>query len=285
MNKKAMLWILGALVVSALLALAVAGRSRFPLISRAVTAVVLPADAALSAAVHGGDTVRGYWRALGTLQEENRALKKENDQLRRANIAMADLFAENKHLRELLAYKEQHRQQETVAARVIARNFGDLRENLYIDAGAEQGLRRDMAVVRDGLIGVVDEVYPSYAKVLLLTSPRCKVGGRILRADSRAVGVVGGRSAMGGRLIMEHIFREADVRSGDVVVTSGYSGNHPAGILIGTVAAVRPDSLGLLQEAEVIPTSDMAAVEQVLVITGFSPSHNIGGSAGGGQGR
>ncbi len=284
MNKKVMLWLLGALLAIALLALAIAGRSRFPWVSRAVTAVVLPAESALTAVVHGGDTVRGYWQALNSLQQENQELKAENNQLRQANIALADLFAENKQLRELLAYKEQHQQQEVVAARVIARNFGDLRDNFYIDVGADRGLRRDMAVVHDGLVGIVDEVYPAYAKVLLLTSPRCKVGGRILRIDSRAVGVVGGRSALAGRLVMEHIFREASVRTGDVVVTSGYSGNHPGGILIGTVAAVRPDSLGLLQEAEVTPTSDMAAVEQVLVITKFSPSHHIGDGAKGGEG-
>ena len=51
-----------------------------------------------------------------------------------------------------------------------------------------------MAVVNGGLVGVGDEVYDDYARVLLLTSPRCRVGARLLRAVARAVGVAGGVS-------------------------------------------------------------------------------------------
>lgn len=285
MNKKAMLWMLAVFVALAMLTLAVAGRSRFPLVSRAVTAVVLPAEAALTGMMHAGDSVRGYWRALTVLQSENEQLKKENNELRRANITFADLYAENKQLRELLDYKEAHRSQRLVPAKVIARNFGDLRDSFYIDAGSSKGLSRDMAVVHDGLVGVIDEVYEDYAKVLLITSPRCKVGARILRSDSRAVGVAGGRSALEGRLVMEHLFREASVRENDVVVTSGFSGSHPEGILIGRVTAVHSDSVGLLQEAEVQPSSDVAAVEQVLVISEFVPGPKIERREQGGQAK
>lgn len=285
MNKKAMLWILAVFVALAMLTLAVAGRSRFPLVSRAVTAVVLPAEAALTSMMHAGDRVRGYWRSLTVLQSENEQLKKENNELRRANITFADLYAENKQLRELLDYKEAHRSQRLVPAKVIARNFGDLRDSFYIDAGRSKGLSRDMAVVHDGLVGVIDEVYEDYAKVLLITSPRCKVGARILRSDSRAVGVVGGRSTLEGRLVMEHLFREASVRENDVVVTSGFSGSHPEGILIGRVTAAYPDSVGLLQKAEVQPSSDVAAVEQVLVISEFVPGPKIERWEQGGQAK
>ena len=282
MSKKFMLGVLGVLVVLGMLAMAVAGGSRFPLVNAVVTTIMLPVESAFNSVGNAGNSVRGYWKAMTVMQSENEQLKRDNIELRNANIQMASVYAENKQLRALLDYKEQHKSQKVVAAKVIARSHGDLRDSMYIDAGKDKGLAREMAVVNEGLVGVVDEVYESYARVLLLNSPRCKVGARVLRHDSRAVGVVGGKTTADDKLIMEHVFREASIREGDVIVTSGYSGSHPADILIGTVVKTRMDSVGLLQEADVHAAAD---VEHVLVITSFTPAPKIEFDRQGGQAK
>ncbi|EJX03464.1 rod shape-determining protein MreC [gut metagenome] len=82
---------------------------------------------------------------------------------------------------------------------------------------------------------------------------------------------------------MEHVYREASIKEGDVIVTSGYSGNHPEDIMIGTVQEIRMDSVGLLQQAKVIPAADIADVEHVLVITGFTPEPKIDVNMQGGR--
>ena len=101
----------------------------------------------------------------GTDSNAERKCKAEtrNIELRNANIQMASMYAENRQLRGLLEYKEQHKSQKVVAAKVIARSFGDLRDCIYIAAGKDRGLAPDMAVVNGGLVGVVDEVYDDYA--------------------------------------------------------------------------------------------------------------------------
>ena len=286
MGKKSILCALFVLILFSMLALAISGKSRFPLINKAVATVVMPVENALVAIGNTGDNIRGYWRALTVLQSENKELKRENVELRNANIAMAVIYAENKQLRELLNYKEQHRTQTTRAAKVIARNFGDLRDSMYINIGKDAGLKREMAVLNgSGLVGIVDEVYDDYAKVLLITSARCKVGARIARVDSRAIGIVNGRSGIRDMLVMEHIYREANVKKGDVVVTSGYSGSHPENILIGTINDVRLSNVGLLQEADVVPAVDVADVEYVLVITHFTPEPKLDKKLQGGQAK
>lgn len=282
MSKKVMLGVLTVLILLALLAMAVAGRSRFPLVNRAVAMVVLPVENSLTSLGNAGDGIRGFWKALTVMQSENEKLKAENNELRNANIQMASMFAENQQLRALLEYKEQNPSQQLVTAKVIARSYGDLRDTMYIDAGRDKGLRQDMAVVNGGLVGIIDEVYDDYARVLLLTSPRCRVGGRILRADSRAIGVVRGKSSR-DKLVLEHVFREAKLQEGDILVTNGYSGTHPADILIGTITATRMDSVGLLQEADVQPAADIVDVERVLVITAFTPAPKIELQEQGGQ--
>lgn len=286
MGKRSILCALFVLILFSMLALAISGKSRFPLINKAVATVVMPVENALVAIGNTGDNIRGYWRALTVLQSENKELKRENVELRNANVAMAAIHAENKQLRELLNYKEQHRTQTTRAAKVIARNFGDLRDSMYINIGKDAGLKREMAVLNgSGLVGIIDEVYEDYAKVLLITSARCKVGARIARVDSRAIGIVNGRNGIRDELVMEHIYREASVNEGDVVVTSGYSGSHPENILIGTVKDVRLSNVGLLQEADVVPAADVADVEYVLVITHFTPEPKLDKKLQGGQAK
>jgi rod shape-determining protein MreC len=286
MGKKSILCALFVLILFSMLALAISGKSRFPLINKAVATVVMPVENALVAIGNTGDNIRGYWRALTVLQSENKELKRENVELRNANVAMAAIYAENKQLRELLNYKEQHRTLTTRAAKVIARNFGDLRDSMYINIGKDAGLKREMAVLNgSGLVGIIDEVYEDYAKVLLITSARCKVGARITRVDSRAVGIVNGRGGIRDVLVMEHIYREASVAKGDVVVTSGYSGSHPENILIGTVKDVRLSNVGLLQEADVVPAVDVADEEYVLVITHFTPEPKLDKKLQGGQAK
>lgn len=274
MSKKFMVAVLSVLVLLGLLAMAVSGRSRFPVVNRAVAFVVLPVESLFTGIGRAGDGIRGFWKALTVLQSENEKLKTENIELRQANIHMASLFAENQQLRQLLDYKEQNPSEKLVAAKVIARNYGQLRDSMYIDAGKDKGLRQDMAVVNGGLVGLVDEVYDNYARVLLLSSPRCRVGGRILRVDSRAVGIVRGKTDHDG-LVLGHVYREASLRKGDIVVTNGYSGSHPADIFIGTVTDTHMDSVGLLQEAELEPAAEIADVEQVLVIVDFTPAPKI----------
>ena len=275
MSKKHMLYVLFVFVCLAFLILAVAGRSRFPLFNRVVTAIILPVESGITSLGHLSDDLRGYWRAMTVLQEENAQLKKEVDELRSANINMVSIEAENRQLRELLQYKEEKPSQTTVTARVIARNFGDLRDTIYIDAGEDKGVKQNMAVVNNGLVGIVDEVYGSYARVLLVTSPRCRIGARVLRLDSRAIGVTAGTNSADGKLRLEHIYRTASIKEGDVIVTSGISGNHPENILIGVVKSIGMDELDLTQQAEVLPSADVADVEKVLVITAFTPEPQI----------
>lgn len=275
MSKKYMLYVLFVFVCLAFLILAVAGRSRFPLFNRVVTAIILPVENGITSLGHLSDDSRGYWRAMTVLQEENAQLKKEVDELRSANIKMVSIEAENRQLRELLQYKEAKPSQKTVTARVIARNFGDLRDTIYIDAGKDKGVKCDMAVVNNGLVGIVDEVYGSYARVLLVTSPRCRIGARVLRLDSRAIGVTAGTNSSDGKLRLEHIYRTASIKEGDTIITSGVSGNHPENILIGVVKSIGMDELDLTKQAEVLPAADIADVEKVLVITAFTPEPQI----------
>jgi len=281
MSKRNMLSVLVTLILGAMLVLAVAGGRRFLLVNKLVAGVVLPLEDGLNALLHGGDEVREFWHALTELRTKNKQLMEENQALRKIYIDMTAIKKENAQLRRLLNYKESNNTRKYVAAKVVAKNFGDLRDVVYINAGYDRGMAVGNAVVTEkGLVGVVDEIYRGYARVLLITSPNCRVGARTVHTGFDSSGIVHGFHETENVIVMEHIPREARVDEGDWVVTNGYSGKHPENILIGKVVSVQMDGSNLAWEADVELAEKIIGIEQVLVIVDFEPKLNINDMAG-----
>lgn len=108
-----------------------------------------------------------------------------------------------------------------------------------IDAGAQDGIRRDMTVINgDGLVGRVTTVGPSTATVLLAGDPDFTVGTRIERTDE-----LGFATGQGDRpLSVQLLNGKAKVKPGDRLVTFGSQADRPfvPGVPVGEVIRVDP---------------------------------------------
>ena len=277
MSKKSVLAVMTVAIAFLLLALAVQGRARLPWLDRVIVAIAAPVNEKLVAVSNNADSVRDFFAALTTMQEENKKLKTEVETLSYANIQMAEIWAENQRLSNLLQYKNDAKNLKLQTAKVIGKNIGDIKDTVLINLGSNAGLRENMAVVNaSGLVGIIDETYPDASRVLLITSPRCKAGGIVLRANSRVVGVVNGLAGGDAVLQMSNMARDADIVEGDIVVTSGFGGNHPGGLVIGTVSEVSLNVGGLLKQAKIVPAVDFGRLEEVMVVTDYqNPSSLI----------
>lgn len=270
MGKRSLVTVIAVAIAILLLVLAIDGRARFPMLDRAVVAIVTPVNEQFVALSKKADSVRNFFAALTTMQEENIKLQTEVEELRHANLKMAELWAENKRLSELLGYKNEAKNLTLIAAKVVGRNMGDTNDSVIINIGKSAGIKSNMPVVNaKGLVGIVEEVHDSVARVQLITSPRCKVGGIVLRANSRVAGVVSGMTGADGPLVMGNMARDADIEEGDIIATSGLGGNHPGGLIIGKVASVGLNFGGLLKQARIIPTVDFLLLEEVMVVTDY----------------
>ena len=105
--------------------------------------------------------------------------------------------------------------------------------------------------------GSAVELYSGYGKHIITA---------LATINGSAVGIVAGRGGDNVPLLMEHLPREAEVFEGDVVVTSGYSQNHPSGIVIGTVKESSLDAAGLLRNATIEPAAVRSGMEEVFVV-------------------
>jgi rod shape-determining protein MreC len=210
------------------------------------------------------DGVRGTWSgyvALQEVQEQNTALKHE---LQTLQIRLQQERAEAQrtdNLRQLLELRERA-QLDTVAAEVIAGPATPDFRTVTIDKGSSEGLAVDMAVVSPaGVVGRVILSSRRAAKVQLLIDSNAAAGALIER--TRVQGVVTGTSDGGLRL--RYVPGTADVKTGDLVVTSGIDDIYPKGFVIGTVD--RADrGAGVFHEITVRPAVDFARLEEVLIV-------------------
>jgi cell shape-determining protein MreC len=165
----------------------------------------------------------------------------------------------------------------TVPAAVIFKGgTGTLHRSLYIDRGTLDGVREGMPVVCGGaLVGVVNAAGPAMSEVTALGDPRLKVSVLLVPRNpdeatppsgERVEGVLAGTAKEDSPLRLHYIWRKVDVARDDLVVTSGYSGRFPRGLVAGYVRGVTDKRDDLHHEIEVEPAAPFDGVDQVLVL-------------------
>ena len=267
MKKQQFVTVLAVLGLCACMVLAVHQRWRFPLVNAVVNTVLLPVNALVRQITDGISSFRDSRRLNATLQEENSRLKKELDNLRSAEYRLKLLETENKELQAMAGYKQQRDELTLLPARVVGMSLGDLHEFFYLDKGSTDGVRPDMVVTTSaGVAGVVDQVYRHYSRFMLISASQSRMGVRVLRRESRAVGVLTGQGPNRSLLQAEYFGRDDDVLPGDMLVTSGIGGKFPAGLCIGTVTSVEADVTGLQKLARIEPAADLSHPDRVFVI-------------------
>lgn len=243
-------------------------RESVPFVSQPLSTAAAPFEYGVSRAafqVRTGvaiiDEALSGWQEMEMLRQENGALRAEQ-------TAYSEILAENIRLRRLAGFKQGYTQFTLLGARVIARDYGSWTNTMVIDRGTDSGLARYMPViVPEGLVGFVSEVYANSARVQLVTDPRTSVSAVVQRPASRTASLVKGSGNEPDKLSFVNLPREADVIKGDMLVTSGYGGVYPHGLLIGRVEQVDDDVTGTLKEAAASPAADLSRLEEVFVIT------------------
>jgi rod shape-determining protein MreC len=213
------------------------------------------------------NTVRGS-PDDATLRQQNADLQAQVAQLQKRIVDLQEGQADLNLLSGLLNYARSSPDNHYAAANVIGRDSSPFLSFIIIDLGTDSGVARDQPVVTDnGLVGTVVAVTCCSARVRLITDPDSAVNARL--QQSRDEGVAVGR--FGGGLDLQYLSQQAQVKTGDVVLTSGLGGGYPEGIVIGSVSAVQRQSFDVLQTTSLTPGVDFNRLEIVLVITNFKP--------------
>jgi rod shape-determining protein MreC len=197
------------------------------------------------------------------LMEDNRKLREERLLLNSRLQRFAVVEEENRRLRELLESSIQLRER-VLVAELLAVEMEPFRRQIVINKGRREGAYDGQPVVdAAGIIGQVIHVGPFSSTVLLITDPSHAIPVQVNRNGLRAIAVGTGRDNV---LLLEHLPTNADIRRGDLVVSSGLGHRFPRGYPVGTVADIGLEPGESFARVEVTPSARLGQSREVLLV-------------------
>lgn len=208
-------------------------------------------------------------KQLNDVMKENEELKAQVDSLTsELNTIKLEQY-ELENLRELFELDQKYPSYEKVAANVIGKDGGNWFTNFTIDKGTEDGIEVDMNVIAgSGLVGIVTDVGPNYAKVAAIINDTMKVSGMVTSTSDNLI-VNGSLQNMNEHMVIEFTNlndKGDEVAIGDPVVTSYVSDQYQQGILIGYISSLEMDANNLTKSGTIMPAVDFEHIQEVLVI-------------------
>ena len=239
-----------------------------PAAGKTAMAFLSPFQKGFSTLGGGVSDIKDSVEEVQNMREELEVLREEVKTLRSQNLNASEAISENQRLRALLGYKLSATQFDLVAASIIGRESATWTSVVLINRGTLDGVADNMAVVTEmGLVGHVIEAGLNTSKVQLILDPRSSVGTLIQRPESRVAGIVEGDINNPHAPKMVNIPKDADVKVDDMIVTSGFGGVYPKGIVVGKIKEIHNDEGGLLKHGIVATTVNFEKLEDVAVIT------------------
>jgi rod shape-determining protein MreC len=198
-----------------------------------------------------------------SLVEENAVLR-ENQLLLQARLQKLDaLETENQRLRELLASSGQLRER-VLIAEVLSASQDPYRQQIVLNRGARDEVYKGQALVdAQGVLGQVVSVGPATSVALLLTDPNHGIPVEINRTGLQTIAL--GRGD-GQSLVLPYLPGTADVKVGDVLVSSPLGGRFPAGYPVGAITELRHEPGEHFMEALAAPAARLNRGRQALLV-------------------
>lgn len=192
--------------------------------------------AAKAKAVSGSiySTVSDFKEYL-SLKEANKALARENAMLRNYLKSNYGTFDTTKISINDSVYKQQYRFQE---AKVVNNTVNKQYNYITLNKGSKNGIKPDMAVIGPGgIVGLVNGVSENFSNVMPLLNVDFRVSARLKK--NNYLGSVTWDGKNFEYCTLKDIPQHVQVIKGDTVVTTGYTGSFPEGIMIGTVSSAK----------------------------------------------
>jgi rod shape-determining protein MreC len=239
--------------------------------SDAFTSVIRTATSPFIGAISG--TGKWFNRQFGwlihgkTLAAENRVLRSQNQALQEEVAQLREDEIDAQRLRSELGFASSPPYHKIPAVIIAIRpnpNF----ETMTIQRGSRDGIRPDSVVVSpQGVVGHIFDVGLITSSVLLLTDSNSAIGAMVQRMDSRSIFVCKGNGT--SMLSVAYLDRNADIRIGDTIISSGLGGQggiYPKGLVIGTVYSITTDVADSSRHILIKPAVNFDRLEEVYIL-------------------
>ncbi|MDB5985255.1 MAG: mreC [Nevskia sp.] len=197
------------------------------------------------------------------LLAENRQLKQRQTELDGRLLKLESLEAENERIRALLS-SAASLPDRVLISEVMATSQDPYRHQIVLNRGEQDGVYKGQALVdANGVMGQVIQVNPTTCVALLITDPDHGIPVEINRTGLQTIAL--GRGD-GQGLSLPYLPGNADIKVGDLLVSSGLGGRFPAGYPVGRIFELRHPAGENFMEALAYPTAKLNQGRQALLV-------------------
>ena len=206
------------------------------------------------------------------LLEENRTLRNSHLQLEVRMQRYAALETENQRLREMLG-STTHVRGRMLVSELVSVDLDPYRHEVLINKGTGDGLFEGQPVLdARGVMGQVVHVGVLTATVLMITDPSHALPVQVNRTGERTVAVGTGDLQL---LRLPYLPNNADVREGDLLVTSGLGDRFPAGYPVAVISHISHDLGEPFARVDALPTALLGRAREALLVWPPAPKKPI----------
>lgn len=228
-----------------------------------ISVVVSPVQYLVDGPIRFVDWIGDYFTLQHRLIADNTAMHTQNLLLQAKVQKILALEKENQQLRRLLSSSSKINSK-VLVAQILSVNANRFDPQVILDKGSNSNVKVGQPVLDAyGVMGQVIETDPTSSRVLLITSTRSAVPVEDSRSGIRAVAAGDGYS---GDLNLLYVTDTADVKAGDVLITSGLGLKFPQGYPVGVVTKVEHVAGQQFATITVDPSAHLERSRQVLLV-------------------
>lgn len=210
------------------------------------------------------DRIAGFFASQSSLQQENSELRARlvaSAMNAQRHVATASELAQ---LRRLLGAQERLALRAT-PIEILYSGRDAFSRRLLVDKGATHGILSGQAVIDEfGVVGQVTRVHPMVSEVTLLIDKDQAIPVQVVRNGLRAVAFGSGSA---GTLELRFMAANAEIQTGDQLVTSGIDGTYPAGLPVATVMRIERDAVAAFARIVCQPSAGIEHNRYLLALT------------------
>lgn len=226
--------------------------------------VVHPIQQVAIAPITAFNHVSEFFSTRSELRKQNAQLRGEQLKNAQATLTLEALQAENEQLRELLAAKTRGPVNSTFAE-IIYAGRDPFSRKVIIDKGEDEGIELGQPVIdTKGVLGQVTRVLPHLSEVTLITDKDHAIPVQVVRNGLRGIAFGSGD---GSTLEFRFMPANADIQTGDVLVTSGLDDIYPRGLPVAQVLKIERDASHGFAKISLMPSGGTNRHRQALVLS------------------
>lgn len=232
-------------------------------VHRALNALAEPVYLLTDLPLRAMERGRDYFSNRADLLERLETLERERLVSEAQLNRIAELVSENNELRRILGAAERL-ETEYLPAELVRVELDPFAHRVLINRGDRDGVETGLPVIdAGGVLGQISAVFMHTAEVTLLSDPNHALPVRVLRTGLRTIAYGSGDTRV---LKLPDVSMSADLKPGDLLLTSGLGGRFPAGLPVAEVIDITRQPGDAFATARAQPTGSLDRSHHVLLV-------------------